>query len=287
MLGSFLGSKDPSKFRSKSYFLTRENDKFHISPLGKLDTFSDMIQKRVETSPESVEDTLTNKPLYLANIGVTVLVTVRFRNREFAVFSQRPNGQLAHICGYTPAECTFSETAKREFLEEFIIKEGENYLLSSADQKSPYDDVRFVQGAWNYKFHEEFTDFSWVPSIAYKVYGEQIDGQEELPFLMYLDPYSSSAQAVFGCTVFLPEGEFSLLHAEDKFQDGALISQIDSPLILAEIEEGLLSGDAYTMTGGSLERIQLANSTFHAGMCKTSPNAVCQSDHTTWEQLIG
>jgi hypothetical protein len=284
-----LGSKNPSEFRSIGFAIQRHGDRFQILPSKNLDNFVEMTRRRVSMSPESYERILNSgESLSLANIGITVPVTLSFQNRKFAVFSRRPNGQLAHICGYTPAGSTFSETARKEFLEEFIIQEGQNYLLATQDKDSPYDDVEFLHGTpWSYTFEEHISDFTWVPSITNKMYGECIDGQEELPFLMYLDPYSSSAQAVFGCTVFLPEGEFSLLHAEDKFQDGALISQIDAPLILAEIEEGLLSGDAYTMTGGSLERIQLANSTFHAGMCKTSPNAVCQSDHTTWEQLIG
>ena len=172
------------------------------SPLG----FSDILKLQVGQTPREMFTKLAeNGELLLAYCGVTVITTVCWKGRRLAVFTKNAYGELAHICGYVPADCLYAEVALSRLAEVMIIKQGEFYLYNNAYsapplKSVPFKGVKYQEENWTVDRTGFDNQFHWAPSARSGVtlIGPDIlklDKNKASKVMLYLDPWTNSAIA--------------------------------------------------------------------------------------------
>jgi hypothetical protein len=285
---------DPSVFRSQAY-------KLKCSPLGVMQleeygkplTFVEMQKLRTAKSPDEMRQELEDGECTLANVGVTVFTIVSYQGADYAVFTRRPNGQLAHICGYTSAGVSFADMAKAELAEELIVKLGDRYL-SNTNLPFAYASVVDVEIAtWPFAISEGVKSMTApVARSGAMLVNDGTDSGfvsgELSPKGLYLDPFTSSAQRLFYARIELPDLPITLLQTEETLKsqsDGTFVLKASEgqPIWLFPIV-GDGNGDAidvdraFTLIDGKLCPMDISNAEFHQGMARVDCFGICQSE---------
>jgi hypothetical protein len=301
-----LAINDPSGFRNTPKVLQFGSERgvrtpCRFFPLGDLEeNFQTMAAHRVRLDPAAVSDQIRSmRQIQVANVGVTCVVTVRYRSKDYAVFSVRPNRELAHICGYVDGDTPFREAAIDELSEEFLVMLGEDTFCPSQSFGFPYR-AKTLPFYWEVNIRENPERLAWVPSLHSDLRYDHSNndfsggpqGVSSAPLHasgagIYIDPFSSSAQVVYHFAVSL-ESEISLpvslMHSEDRFEAGRLVTEVRSPLVLVELCSGSLV-EGYTLQDGELRPFDLEGMRFHVGMSEVGADGVCQTESISWEGL--
>jgi hypothetical protein len=285
-----LRSTDPSQFTSSAYWL--EMDPMGIATLNKTGdpmSFAEMLKLRKKQTPEEMLKTLQDdQGLLLANVGITVALTVSFRGERYAVFTERPNGQLAHICAYTKADETFYEAACRKVADELLIKKGSAFY-SNAYLPLPFADVEHIEYSGIAMVSQSKLLPWWMPTIQHGLWllpdGVSLDESKSLPECagLYIDPSSSSAQKVFSAYVELPDADITLQQLDEQLAtiDGkpALIAREGELLWLFKLNGSEIDlSEGYHLIDGCLFTLDCEDAIFHPGMVSTNAYGICETE---------
>jgi len=292
IMNTILCEKEPGDFSAPAYQLGVINGQWQLELLSSASlSFQEVQSLRTPIDEACLRDTLEeNAALQLANIGVTVVLEVEYQERTFALFSKRANQELAHICGYSPEEETFLETAKREILEEVVLRRGDSYL-GALNHSFPYHTAKHYLDSWSFSLIPSTEVHDWLPSssVLSNVSGincPQLQLPDDGPVSLLLDPFSCSAQAVFCGKVSLHNiDEVSLLHAEESFSNSRLITTLGDPLYLLEVHEGNLTKQAFQLIDGEFTPVNLTGHIFHVGMSRAEEPGYYIDPAVRFEQL--
>jgi len=233
-----LNEKDPSLFSTSPYWLQKDANEVHLSPLDKTYNFREMEALRVAREIEQLDE------VELANIGVSAFLFVHFQRQDYLalVVQHKPEMGLPYaklVSGFveTPHLKQPGQAIEKELHEEVLMYDAKGQLLT----------IDYQMQAANGE-HKVFID------------GELLEGSPEIRVMNH----TNSAQLIYRYAVDLdslsPE-VFSIFHAEEMFNANKNVVETllyEHGLLLVRIEEGKLTRDAFNLHEGELQQFDLS-----------------------------
>jgi hypothetical protein len=248
-----LVRKNPGAFKTLPLIVEADTDGLAYQSVGRALNFSEMLERR---KPVDIIDN-ERFTVELANLGVSVRVTLTWQNRDYWVLVRqrrldRGDVVLKLISGYVPAhELNLPlMTAIQEVAEECLIETPAGWL----------------QG----RFGE-----TWLPAP----YKGSLEYNETMPFRLnplsgaarpvrcanltllerpraYVHTPTSSLQLVYDLGMELPKvSSLSLFHVDEKLEDGKLVARLDRTrpdLYLIPLRDGRPTDALFTLENGEL-----------------------------------
>lgn len=253
-MSRLLARKAPGNFKTLPLYVEATADALNYRSLGLPLNFSQMLERR---SPVHVEDG-QRFALELANLGVSVRLTLAWQGREYwvVVRQSRPDRGdtvLKLISGYVPAhELNLPLlTAIQEVAEECLIENDGTWLSGRyADTwlPTPYQHcLRYRQGD-----HFRLTPLS---GAARPVQCGNLTLMERPRAYVHLP--TASLQLVYDMRLELPKDcrQPSLLHVDERLEGDELVARLDRrrpDLYLLPLQQGKPNGGLFTLRKGEL-----------------------------------
>lgn len=250
-----LVRKNPGAFKTLPLMVEANADGLTYQSVGRALNFAEMLERR---APISLPDA-TRFTAELANLGVSVRLTLTWQNRDYWVLVRqrrldRGDVVLKLISGYVPAhELNLPlMTAIHEVAEECLVATPEGWL----------------QG----RFGE-----TWLPAP----YEGSLDYREDLHFRLnplsgasrpvrcgaltllerptaYVHTPTASLQLVYDLGMELPKGpqSLSLFHVDEKLEGDKLVARLDQSrpdLYLIPLANGAPTDELFSLSGGQLQ----------------------------------
>ena len=246
--------KDPSSFKTLQLFVEASQEGLSYQGLGMPLNFSQMLEKR---KPVVVADS-QRFAVELANLGVSVRLTLSWQGREFWVLvrqrrADRGDVVLKLISGYVPAhELNLPLlTAIQEVAEECLLETPEGWLSGRFGDTwlpTPY------QGSLRYRETAHFS-LSPLSGAARPVQCGNLKLLERPRAYVHLP--TASLQLVYDLRLDLPKEtrQLSLLHVDEHLEDGQLIARLNRArpdLFLIPLDQGRPTAELLTLKQGQL-----------------------------------
>ena len=246
--------KDPSSFKTLQLFVEASQEGLSYQGLGMPLNFSQMLEKR---KPVVVADS-QRFAVELANLGVSVRLTLSWQGREFWVLvrqrrADRGDVVLKLISGYVPAhELNLPLlTAIQEVAEECLLETPEGWLSGRFGDTwlpTPY------QGSLRYRETAHFS-LSPLSGAARPVQCGNLKLLERPRAYVHLP--TASLQLVYDLRLDLPKEtrQLSLLHVDEHLEDGQLIARLNRArpdLFLIPLDQGRPTAGLLTLKQGQL-----------------------------------
>ena len=246
--------KDPSSFKTLQLFVEASPEGLSYQGLGMPLNFSQMLEKR---KPVVVADS-QRFAVELANLGVSVRLTLSWQGREFWVLvrqrrADRGDVVLKLISGYVPAhELNLPLlTAIQEVAEECLLETPEGWLSGRFGDTwlpTPY------QGSLRYRETAHFS-LSPLSGAARPVQCGNLKLLERPRAYVHLP--TASLQLVYDLRLDLPKEtrQLSLLHVDEHLEDGQLIARLNRArpdLFLIPLDQGRPTAELLTLKQGQL-----------------------------------
>lgn len=244
--------KNPSAFKTLPLRVEASPEGLRYQSLGRPLNFSEMLERR---RPVLVDDP-THFDIELANLGVSVRLTLCWQGREYWVLvrqqrQDRGDVVLKLISGYVPAhELSLPLlTAIHEVAEECLLETPEGWLAGRFGDTwlpAPY------QGSLRYREAVHFTLAS-LSGSARPVQCGQMTLMERPRAYVHLP--TASLQLVYDMRLELPKEtrELSLFHVDERLEDGKLVAQLDRSrpdLYLIPLQQGRPTASLFTLRKG-------------------------------------
>lgn len=232
--------KNPAAFMTLPLLVEASGEGLRYQSLGRPLNFREMLERR---RPVTV-DHPARFSLELANLGVSVRLTLRWRGQDYWVLVRqqrldRGDVVLKLISGYVPAhELSLPLlTAIQEVAEECLLETPEGWLAGRFGETwlpVPY------QGNLRYREAVHF-NLSSLSGSARPVQCGQMPLMERPRAYVHLP--TASLQLVYDMRLELPKEtrELSLFHVDERLEDGKLVAQLDRSrpdLYLIPLQQG-------------------------------------------------
>ena len=221
-----LARKDPGSFKTLPLQVDANADMLSYRSLGLPLNFTQMLERR---RPIEVDDS-ERFSVQLANLGVSVRLTLKWQNRDYWVLvrqrrEDRGDVVLKLISGYVPAhELNLPLlTAIHEVAEECLLETPEGWLAGRYGHTwlpTPY------QSSLRYRQTCEFKLSPLSGSARSVRCGEM--GLIERP-RAYVHLHTASLQLVYDLTLQVPPDvrQLSLFHVDERLVDGQLVAALE------------------------------------------------------------
>ncbi|MCQ4321281.1 metal ABC transporter ATPase [Stutzerimonas stutzeri] len=244
--------KNPAAFMTLPLLVEASGEGLRYQSLGRPLNFREMLERR---RPVTVDDP-ARFSLELANLGVSVRLTLRWRGQDYWVLVRqqrldRGDVVLKLISGYVPAhELSLPLlTAIQEVAEECLLETPEGWLAGRFGETwlpVPY------QGNLRYREAVHF-NLSSLSGSARPVQCGQMPLMERPRAYVHLP--TASLQLVYDMRLELPKEtrELSLFHVDERLEDGKLVAQLDRSrpdLYLISLQQGRPTASLLTLRKG-------------------------------------
>lgn len=246
--------KNPSDFKTLPLFIEASAEGLNYQGLGTPLNFTQMIHRR---RPVEVGDP-ERFSLELANLGVSVRLTLHWQGREYWVLVRqqrldRGDVVLKLISGYVPAhELNLPLlTAVQEIAEECLLETPEGWLSGRFGDTwlpTPYE------GALRYREVAHFT----LSSLTGATRSVRCNGMTlmERP-RAYVHLPTASLQLVYDMRLDLPREtkELSLFHVDERVEEDRLVARLERSrpdLYLIPLQDGRPTAELATLRKGQL-----------------------------------
>ena len=252
-----LIDKDPAEFQTLALYVEADATRLCYQPLGEPLNF---VQMQARRQPLNLPDH-THFAAELANLGVSVRLTLAWQQREFWVLVRqqrhdRGDTVLKLISGYVPAAQVALPllTAIQEVAEECLVENAGKWLSGRYAETwlpAPYAE------ALRYQERPVFNLLPLCGAAQPVLCGEQ-------PLLerpqAYVHLPTASLQLVYDMRLSLPSqvAAPSLYHVDEQLHDGRLLAWLDTEqadLFLLEMIEGRPSKRLYQLRAGQLKAV--------------------------------
>ena len=244
--------KNPTAFKTLPLLVEAGPEGLRYQSLGRPLNFSEMLERR---RPVTVEDP-ARFSIELANLGVSVRLTVRWQGQEYWVLvrqQRRDRGDvvLKLISGYVPAhELSLPLlTAIQEVAEECLLETPEGWLAGRFGDTwlpAPYQDSLHYREAVHFQLAS-------LSGSARPVQCGQMTLMERPRAYVHLP--TASLQLVYDMCLELPKEtrELSLFHVDERLEDDKLIARLDRSrpdLYLIPLQQGRPTASLLTLRKG-------------------------------------
>ncbi|WP_313085860.1 metal ABC transporter ATPase [Pseudomonas sp.] len=244
--------KNPTAFKTLPLLVEASPDGLRYQSLGRPLNFSEMLERR---KPVALSDP-ARFSAELANLGVSVRLTVRWQGREYWVLvrqqrQDRGDVVLKLISGYVPAhELSLPLlTAIQEVAEECLLETPEGWLAGRYGDTwlpAPY------QQSLRYREAVHF-QLSSLSGSARPVQCGQMTLIERPRAYVHLP--TASLQLVYDMCLELPKEtrELSLFHVDERLEEDQLVARLDRSrpdLYLIPLQQGRPTAALYTLRKG-------------------------------------
>lgn len=249
--------KNPSAFKTLPLRVEASPEGLRYQSLGRPLNFSEMLARR---RPVLVDDP-THFDIELANLGVSVRLTLCWQGREYWVLvrqqrQDRGDVVLKLISGYVPAH-EFSLpllTAIHEIAEECLLETPEGWLAGRFGDTwlpAPY------QGSLRYREAVHF-NLASLSGSAKPVQCGQMTLMERPRAYVHLP--TASLQLIYDMRLDLPKEtrELSLFHVDERLEGEELVAQLDRSrpdLYLIPLHEGQPQDQLLQLRNGQLSTL--------------------------------
>ncbi len=249
-----LVSKNPSAFKTLPLLVEASPEGLRYQSLGRPLNFSEMLERR---RPVAVDDP-TRFKLELANLGVSVRLTLCWQGREYWVLvrqqrQDRGDVVLKLISGYVPAhELSLPLlTAIHEVAEECLLETPEGWLAGRFGDTwlpAPY------LGTLRYREAVHF-NLASLSGSAKPVQCGQMTLMERPRAYVHLP--TASLQLIYDMRLELPKEarELSLFHVDERLEGEELVARLDRSrpdLYLIPLHEGQPQDQLLQLRNGQL-----------------------------------
>lgn len=253
-MAKVLVSKNPALFKTLPLAVEAGPDHLSYQSLGVPLNFTQMLERR---RPVAVDDPQSFR-LELANLGVSVRLTLAWRGREYWVLVRqqrldRGDVVLKLISGYVPAQELNLPllTAIQEVAEECLLETPEGWLAGRFGETwlpTPY------AGRLRYREAVHFALLARTGATRAVRCGE-------VPLMerprAYVHLPTASLQLVYDMRLEVPKDAqlLSLLHVDERLEGASLIARLDRSrpdLYLMPLEQGQATGELMVMRKGAL-----------------------------------
>mgnify|MGYP006194767397 FL=1 len=246
--------KNPSNFKTLPLYVEATPEGLSYQSVGMPLNFAQTLQRR---RPVNVADA-ERFALELANLGVSVRLTLHWQNRDYWVLvrqrrADRGDVVLKLISGYVPAhELNLPLlTAIQEVAEECLLETPEGWLSGRFGDTwlpTPY------QGSLRYRETAHFS-LSPLSGAARPVQCGNLKLLERPRAYVHLP--TASLQLVYDLRLDLPKEtrQLSLLHVDEHLEDGQLIARLNRArpdLFLIPLDQGRPTAELLTLKQGQL-----------------------------------
>jgi len=246
--------KNPTAFKTLPLLVEASPDGLRYQSLGRPLNFSEMLERR---KPVTLADP-TRFSVELANLGVSVRLTVRWQGQEYWVLvrqqrQDRGDVVLKLISGYVPAhELSLPLlTAIQEVAEECLLETPEGWLAGRYGDTwlpAPY------QQSLRYREAVHF-QLSSLSGSARPVQCGQMTLMERPRAYVHLP--TASLQLIYDMCLDLPKEtrELSLFHVDERLEDDQLVARLDRSrpdLYLIPLQQGRPTAALLTLRKGQL-----------------------------------
>lgn len=244
--------KNPTAFKTLPVLVDASPERLRYQSLGRPLNFSEMLERRRAVA---IDDP-ARFSLELANLGVSVRLTLRWQGQEYWVLVRqqrldRGDVVLKLISGYVPAhELSLPLlTAIQEVAEECLLETPEGWLAGRFGEiwlPAPY------QGSLRYREAVHF-NLASLSGSARPVQCGQMTLMERPRAYVHLP--TASLQLVYDMRLELPKEtrELSLFHVDERLEDGKLVAQLDRSrpdLYLIPLDQGRPTDALLTLRKG-------------------------------------
>lgn len=249
-----LVRKNPAVFKTLPLLVKASPDRLSYQSLGTPLNFSQMLSRRRPISAPNAE----NFTLELANLGVSVRLTLRWQGREFWVLvrqqrQDRGDEVLKLISGYVPAhELNLPLlSAIQEIAEECLLETPEGWLTGRFGDlwlSTPY------QESLHYREATQFTLGSRSGATRPVLCGQ-------IPLIerprAYVHLPTASLQLVYDMHMELPKETqmLSLFHVDERIEEGQLVARLERnrpDLYLIPLQQGEPTDELMILRKGQL-----------------------------------
>lgn len=249
--------KNPTAFKTLPLLVEASPEGLRYQSRGRPLNFSEMLERR---RPVAVEDPACFA-IELANLGVSVRLTVRWQGQEYWVLvrqqrQDRGDVVLKLISGYVPAhELSLPLlTAIQEVAEECLLETPEGWLAGRFGETwlpAPYQDSLHYREAVHFQLAS-------LSGSARPVQCGQMTLMERPRAYVHLP--TASLQLVYDMRLELPKEtrELSLFHVDERLDDGKLVAKLDRSrpdLYLIPLQEGQPQDQLMCLRNGQLSRV--------------------------------
>jgi len=249
--------KNPGTFKTLPLLVEASPEGLRYQSLGRPLNFSEMLERR---RPVLVDDP-THFDIELANLGVSVRLTLCWQGREYWVLvrqqrQDRGDVVLKLISGYVPAhELSLPLlTAIHEVAEECLLETPEGWLAGRFGDTwlpAPY------QGSLRYREAVHF-NLASLSGSAKPVQCGQMTLMERPRAYVHLP--TASLQLIYDMRLDLPKEtrELSLFHVDERLEGEELVAQLDRSrpdLYLIPLHEGQPQDQLLQLRNGQLSTL--------------------------------
>ncbi|MCQ4287297.1 metal ABC transporter ATPase [Pseudomonas stutzeri] len=251
--------KNPSAFKTLPLLVEASPECLRYQSLGRPLSFSEMLERR---RPVVVDDP-TRFKLELANLGVSVRLTLCWQGREYWVLvrqqrQDRGDVVLKLISGYVPAhELSLPLlTAIHEVAEECLLETPEGWLAGRFGDTwlpTPY------QSSLRYREAVHF-NLASLSGSAKPVQCGQMTLMERPRAYVHLP--TASLQLIYDMRLDLPKEtrELSLFHVDERLEGEELVAQLDRSrpdLYLIPLHEGQPQDQLLQLRNGQISTLSM------------------------------
>lgn len=252
-MSRIIAQHNPIAFKTQAIQVQASSEVLHYTPIGQPLSFAAMQAQR---QPITVADP-EHFTLTVANLGVSVALTLHFRGRQFQLLvKEAGHNQLKLISGYVPAHELRVPllTVMNEIAEELLLETTNGWLQGCYQGTwlpTPYADTLPLDPARHFTLSPQ-------RGASRPVMCRELHLLERPRAYIHLP--TNSLQLVYYMDLHLPEQleQISALHVDEHLDkpSGQLISQLDyqqPDLYLAEFIDQEATGELYQLLRGELE----------------------------------
>ncbi|MCJ8170296.1 metal ABC transporter ATPase [Atopomonas sediminilitoris] len=283
-MSDVLISKDPHAFITQPLLVEARHEQLTYQPLAQALNFQQMLARRVPIEVSDQQHFTTE----LANLGVSVRLTLPWQGRDYALLVQqerpdRADCVLKLISGYVPSHLLDLPLlcALEEIAEECLIETAHGFLPGR------YDCVWLPTPYANHLSYHKKASYQLVPrrGSARPIKRGSLTLQERPN--AYVHTPTASLQLIYDLRLELPSnlGPISLWHVDEHLEGEHLVARLDRRrprLFLAPINEHGLDNALFTLQNDQLVPVDTRDLWLSEGFVRPQ-HWLVQDSHIHWQ----